>query len=134
MSARDLEITRRAWTAVQAHDLDGFLAFMDPEIEFVSLISEAEGGFGRGHEGVRNWWETVTESLGGLHYATGEPVDLGEGYVLTRVVISGNVSGVEVPQTMWHVAEIRGEVASWWSVFRTEAEARHGAWSRRAGG
>jgi ketosteroid isomerase-like protein len=118
------ELSRRAWVYVEARDLDGFLEIIDEDVEFVSLVAEAEGG-GRfeGHEGVRLWWEQVGESLGGLHYEPKEMRDLGGDAVLTELLVSGTVAGVEIPQTMWHAAQVRDGKAVWWGSFRSEQEA-----------
>jgi hypothetical protein len=134
MSKSDIETAKEAWAALQARDLSGFLEFMDPEIEFNSLVAEAEGGTFRGHNGVREWWKRVVNSLGGLRYDISEPLDLGDGLVLTPVVISGRVADVEVPQEMWNLAKVRNGKAVWWEVSRTEQEARDGAEVRRADG
>ncbi len=134
MSESDIEIAKEAWGALQARDLDGFLELMDPEIEFNSLVAEAEGGTFRGHDGVRDWWNRVRQSLGGLRYDIGQPLDLGDGLVLTRVVISGTIADVEVPQEMWNLAEVRNGKAAWWAVSRTQQEARDDAEARRAAG
>ena len=61
MSESDVEIAKEAWAALQARDLSGFLERTDPEIEFNSLVAEAEGGTFRGHDGVREWEVTRTE-------------------------------------------------------------------------
>ncbi len=134
MSESDIETAKEAWAALQAGDLGGFLELMDPEIEFNSLVAEAEGGTFRGHDGVRDWWNRVRQSLGGLRYDIDEPLDLDDGLVLTRVVISGKVADVEVPQEMWNLAEVRNGKAAWWAVSRTEQEARDDAEARRTAG
>jgi ketosteroid isomerase-like protein len=130
----DVEVARRAWAALERKDIDAFLELIDPEIEFLSLIAEAEGRTYRGHDGVRDWWDSVSESLGGLGYDVQEFTSLGEGHVLTEVVITATVADVAVTQTMWQLSEIRGGKAVWWSVFRSEEEARTGAEARRAAG
>ena len=134
MSESDVDAAQETWAALQGGDLDGFLERMDPEIEFNSLVAEAEGGAFKGHDGVREWWDRVVRSLGGLRYDIEEPLDLGDGLVLTQVVISGKVAGVEVPQEMWNLAAIRNGKAVWWAAFRTEGEARSNADARRAAG
>jgi ketosteroid isomerase-like protein len=117
------EISRRSWELVDGRDLDGFLEIVHEDIEFHSLVAEAEGGTFHGHEGVRVWWEQVGESLGTLSYEPTEMRDLGGDAVLTRLVVSGTFAGVEVPQTMWHVVQVRDRKAEWWGSFRTEEEA-----------
>jgi ketosteroid isomerase-like protein len=134
MSDPDLEVVRSAWAALERKDLDGFLELIDPEIEFHSLIAEAEGRTFRGHDGVRDWWGTVSASLGGLEYDVQDFTRLGEGLVSTKDVITATVAEVEVMQTMWHLAEIRDGKAFWWSVFRSEPEAQEAARSRAADG
>jgi ketosteroid isomerase-like protein len=118
-----LKLTRRSWVAVEERDLADFLEIVHEDVEFVSLVAEAEGGTFMGHEGVRVWWEQVGESLGTLHYEPKEMRDLGGGAVLTQLVVSGTVGGVEVPQTMWHAVQVSDGKASWWGSFRTEEEA-----------
>ena len=45
--------------ALNAGDLDGFLALIAEDVEFTSLVAEAEGTTFRGHADARAWWETV---------------------------------------------------------------------------
>ena len=123
MSSEAFELSRRAWVAVEARDLNNFLEIVDEDIEFVSLMAEAEGGSFRGHEGVRVWWESVGESLGTLHYEPQEMRDLGDDAVLTELVVSGIAAGVQVDQPMWHAVQVRDGKAVWWGSFRTEEEA-----------
>lgn len=134
MDDPDVEVVRKAWAALERKDLDAFLEQIDREIEFLSLIAEAEGRTYRGHEGVRDWWDTVSASLGGLRYDVQGLKSLGEGHVLTEVAITATVADVDVTQTMWQLSEIRGGKAVWWSVFRSEEEGRNGAEARRAAG
>ena len=117
------ELSRRAWVYVEARDLDGFLEIVHEDIVFESLVAEAEGGRFEGHDGVRVWWDSVGEALGGLHYEPQEMRDLGDGAVLTELVVSGSFAGVEVPQAMWHAVQVRGGKAAWWGSFRTQEEA-----------
>ena len=130
-SSAAFELARKAWVYLDERDLDGFLGIIHEDIEFVSLVAEAESGTFRGHDGVRVWWEQVGEALGGLRYEPEEMWDLGEGAVLTRLVVSGTYSGVEVPQTMWHILKVRDQKAEWWGSFRTREEAM-GAYRARA--
>ena len=64
MSRENVEVMEAAYAAITRDDLDAFLALAHPEIEFRSLIAEAEGRAYRGHEGVREWWDSVIRSLG----------------------------------------------------------------------
>jgi ketosteroid isomerase-like protein len=124
MSRGDVETARKAWDALMRRDLDAFLERVDPEVEFNSLVAEAEGGIYRGHDGVREWWNKMDDALGGLSYEVVEFADAGEGAVIVKLVASANVSDVNVEQTMWQALDIRAGRSIWWGVFRTEGEAR----------
>ena len=132
MESEAFELTRMSWVYVDGRDLEGFLSIVHEDVEFDSLVAEAEGGSFKGHDGVRVWWEQVGESLGTLRYEPKEMRDLGGGGVLTELVVSGTVGGVEVPQTMWHVVQVRDQKAAWWAAFRTEEEALRGLEAFRA--
>jgi hypothetical protein len=56
MASADVEGTRRWLDAYNARDIDAFVAYCDPSVEFHSLFA-AVGGVSlyRGHEGVRGW-------------------------------------------------------------------------------
>ena len=118
-------VVERAYEALNARDLDGFLALSDPEIEITSLIAEAEGGSFYGHEGVRDWWHRVViGSLGGIRFTLAEIRELDHEMILVKLVVGGEASGVAVQQTMWQAIQVRDdERAIWWQPFRTEEEA-----------
>ena len=120
------QVYRRAIDAVNRGDLEGFLASAHPDVEFTSLIAEAEGETFHGHDGVRQWWHEVVLPLGGLHGEPEEVRDLGDA-VLVRVVATYRPRGVEVRQPIWNVVRYRDRKAIWWRFFRTEAEALEAA-------
>jgi ketosteroid isomerase-like protein len=134
MAHPDLEVSKSAWAALGRADLDAFLEVIDPDIEFHSLVAEAEGRTYRGYDGVREWWGTVRAALGGLRFDVEDFTALDHGLVLTRLVSTGTVADVEVRQMMWNLSQIRDGKAIWWSVFRSEEEALEAARSRVAGG
>ena len=92
-------------------------------MEFTTLIAEAEGRSYRGHDGVREWWDAVHTSLGGITYELVSFEDMGD-RVLSELVVSGEVEGVAVTQRMWQAGRIEGGRALWWKTCRSEAEAR----------
>jgi ketosteroid isomerase-like protein len=134
MTSEAFELTRQSWVYVDGRDLEGFLSIVHEDVEFVSLVAEAEGGTYKGHDGVRVWWEQVGESLGTLRYEPTEMRDLGDGAVLTELVVSATVAGVDVPQTMWHTVQVRDSKAAWWGSFRTEEQALAGLEAFRSRG
>jgi ketosteroid isomerase-like protein len=126
MSEENVEALRRGYAAVNRGDIDGLLATVHPEVEFTSLIAEAEGETFHGHDGVRRWWEEVVLPLGGLHGEPEEVRDLGD-TVLGRVLGTYRPRGVEVRQTVWQVVRFRDGMATSWQFFRTEGEALEAA-------
>jgi ketosteroid isomerase-like protein len=78
MSEENVETLRRGYAAVNRGDIDGLLANVHPDVEFTSLIAEAEGETFRGHDGVRRWWKEVVLPLGGLHSEPMEVRELGD--------------------------------------------------------
>jgi ketosteroid isomerase-like protein len=126
MSEENVETLRRSYAAANQGDLETFLATVHPDVEFKSLIAEAEDETFRGHEGVRRWWNEVVLPLGGLQGEPEELRDLGD-TVLARNAATYRPGGVEVPQTIWHVVRYRDGLAIWWQFFRTEPEALEAA-------
>ena len=51
---------RSSYDAFYRRDLDEFLGFHDPDVEFRSLVLEVEGVY-HGHEGLRAWWATILD-------------------------------------------------------------------------
>jgi ketosteroid isomerase-like protein len=124
MSPEARALVDTAFDAINSGDIDAFLAACAEDVEFTSLIAEAEGAVFRGHEGVRAWWETVRGAFEGVRWElldVREPVD---GYVVNHFRMSGVLSGVPLEQTMWQAVRRAddGKIA-WWGVFRTEREA-----------
>ena len=44
---------------LEAGDIDSFLEHIDENVEFTSIVAEAEGTTFHGHDGVREWWASV---------------------------------------------------------------------------
>ena len=117
------ERAERAYAALAEDHLEGFLDLIDPDVEFTSLIAEAEGNTYRGHDGVRDWWENIKSGFGGLRWGVDEIREVGEDAVLIRMRVIGSLGGAPLAQTMFQPVQARGEKVGWWGVFRTEDEA-----------
>ena len=128
--ATNRELAEQAYAAINSRDLDAFVELVHPDVEFVSLIAEAEGRLYRGHDGVREWWRSVADALGGLDFRMEAYQDLGD-YGIARIRVTGTVAGVAVPQTMWQAFAARGDRPIWWQTFRTEEEAIEAVEARR---
>lgn len=115
-------IAESGYGALNAGDLDGFLTLIAEDVEFTSLVAEAEATTFRGHEGVRVWWETVR---GAFQDPRWELLDIrGSGdRGVTKFRLTGSLGGVPVAQTMWQAARAEEGKLKWWAFFRTEREA-----------
>jgi ketosteroid isomerase-like protein len=122
-----LDDVRAAWDAISANDFERFIEAVDPEVEFTSLIAEAEAVTYRGHAGVRRWWDSIHETFPEFWGEALELRHLGGDQVLARVCMCGMVQGRKVEQTIWQVLAIRDGLVASWAVFRTEAEALRAA-------
>jgi ketosteroid isomerase-like protein len=114
------------YTALNEGDLDGFLALVTEDVEFTSMVAEAEGTTFRGHEGVREWWRTVRGAFEEVRWELLEVRDQGDRAVV-KLRMAGTLGGVRVEQTMWQVVTQREGMASSWRFFRTEREAEAAA-------
>jgi ketosteroid isomerase-like protein len=125
MSQDDVDLARRAFDALGRHDIEGFLAFVDPDVVFTSLVLEAEGGVYRGHDGVRDWWRSLSSVFPDWRPEVQEVRQLGEHEVLIciRMRAQGMASRVAVDQTTWQVARSREGKVVEWHFYRTETEA-----------
>jgi ketosteroid isomerase-like protein len=119
-------IAEAAFAAINSGDLDAFLALTTEDVEFTSMVAEAEGTTFRGHDGVRAWWETVRGAFADVRWEILEVRGEGE-WGVTHFHMAGTLSGVPVAQTMWQAVRLRDGRASWWRSFRTEREALEAA-------
>jgi ketosteroid isomerase-like protein len=115
-------VAEAAYRALNSGDLEAFLALVHEDVEFTSLVAEAEGTTFRGHAGVRAWWETVRGALEDPHWDVLDTRVSGDRGVV-KFRLTGTLAGVEVAQTMWQTAELRDGRLGWWAFFRTEQEA-----------
>jgi len=111
-----------AYAAVNAGDFDAFLAVVAEDVEFTSLVAEAEGATFRGHEGVRTWWDRIRGAFDEARWEVLE-IRVSGNRAVARVRIAGTMSGVPMEQTMWQAIELREGKASRWAFFRSEREA-----------
>lgn len=115
-------IAEAAFEALNAGDLNAFLAVASDDVEFTSLVAEVEGTTFRGHDGVRAWWERVRGAFADVEWELLEFRSSGPRGV-AQIRMAGTLGGVPVNQRMWLAARTRDGRVSWWSFFRTEREA-----------
>ena len=121
-SAEQRALAEAAFGALNSGDLDAFLAVTAKDVEFTSMVAEAEGTTFSGHDGVRAWWESVRGAFEDVRWELLDMRGSGDQAVL-HFRMTGTLGGVPVEQTMWQATLVRDEKAIWWAFFRSEREA-----------
>jgi ketosteroid isomerase-like protein len=127
LTTEDLEpraLALAAFAAANAGDLDGFIALIADDVEFTSMVAEAEGTVFRGHSGVLAWWKRVPEAFEDVKWEVLEVREAGEDEAVVKLRMSGRLAGVDLAQIMWMAAIKREGQVTWWAFHRTEAEAQ----------
>ena len=98
MSEQNVELHRRVIDSFNARDIDEFVTYFDPQIEFHSVSAAVGGGVYRGHDGLRRDIEDTMDAWGDGFTAEPEAFfDLGEKTLLFHVVHGrGRESGAAV--------------------------------------
>jgi ketosteroid isomerase-like protein len=127
MSHANLETLRGSYEAFRRRDLQAFMSYMDPNVEFKSLVLEVEGAY-HGHAGVRSWWESVLTVFPDWSPTIEDAEQVGDRLV-ARVRAEGRAtgSGVIRERDIWQVADIRDGRLKSWAFFRTKQEALEAA-------
>jgi ketosteroid isomerase-like protein len=118
-------VVRRAVEAFLAQDLDGVLELAHEDIVLRSLLTEAERPLYHGHEGVRDWFQSVfgvfpdwrPEPRAATHDEDGSVV------LCLAVTATGAESGVPIDQTYWLGARVEAARIRFFGFFRTEQDA-----------
>jgi ketosteroid isomerase-like protein len=127
MSQENVQRAHRAYEALQHGDIDAFLMYVDPAVEWHSLVLEMEGTL-HGHEGVRLWWTNLLAVFPDWAPVLVEARDLGDFVVMhARATGSAVESGVGIDQDFWQAAEMQDGRIVWYAACRTEREALEAA-------
>ena len=125
------EVIRAAYDAVNRGDLDAFIALAHPDVEFTSLVAEAEATTFTGEAGIREWWDTVVNAFENIHWELHEIRVLADDRAVIDMRMSGALGGVDLSQRMWQAVQGRDDKPVWWGVYRTEDEALAALAARR---
>ncbi len=129
MSQENVERAYRGYDAFNQRDLDAFLGFVDPEVDFTTCFGLMEGQPQyHGHDGVRGWWEDLLGVFPDLNFEVLELRDLGD-LLLAAFHLRGHGADSDTPfeETVWAAGEWRDGKAIWWQFFRSEEEALEAA-------
>jgi ketosteroid isomerase-like protein len=119
------DLAREAFAALGRRDFDGFLELMDPEVEFTSLIAEAEAKLFCGHQGILQFFDQMLSVFPDWRPKVESAESIGDSaLVKVRFEGTGAGSGTTVEQVAWQVARSRDGKVTGWCFFRTEEEAR----------
>jgi ketosteroid isomerase-like protein len=121
-SVEQRALAEAAFGALNSGDLEAFLALTDKDVEFTSMVAEAEGTVFRGHSGVRAWWNTVRAAFEDVRWEVFDVRGSGDGGVAHFRMV-GTLGSVPVEQTMWQAVVLRDGKLIWWAFFRSEREA-----------
>jgi ketosteroid isomerase-like protein len=123
----DIDVVRESHDAFRRRDLDAFLSYMHPDVEFRSLVLEIEGLY-HGHEGVRSWWENVLAVFPDWSPRIESAREIGD-HILVQVRAegSGTGSGSALERDWWQVVRVEDGRLKSWAFFRTQQEALEAA-------
>src|SRR4051794_30615462 len=110
MSQENVEAFKRAVDAGNRGDVEaGMLKELDPAVEWhpVLLASlEAEATVYRGHDGVREWFRTMSEAFSERHIDVDEVRDLGDRLVaIGRARMRGEASGAVIESPIAYLVD-----------------------------
>ena len=123
MSQKNVELTRRLLEASERDEFEAALALLDDQVAAFPLVSAFEGGY-HGHEGIREWWQTLRESF--LDYVVDvvELRDLGD-QTLAVLYFHGRGAESNSPFELhvWYLVDWRDGKALSLRAYASEAEA-----------
>jgi len=123
MSQADIDLVRDSHDAFRRRDLEAWLGYLDPEVEFTSLILEVEGAY-RGHDGARSWWDDILAVFPDWQPQVEDARAVGDRVLLRiRAEGEGTGSGIGLDRMIWQVAEVRDGRLTGWKFFRSEHDA-----------
>lgn len=124
-------IAEEAIARLSVRDIDGFLAFVDPEVEFVPLLAGVEAGVYRGHEGVRRWFGDVEDAWKGYRPSVRGVEETTDSVAVIELVIRlrGRASAVELEANVFGVSihDLESRQIRSWRFYETKDEARAAA-------
>jgi ketosteroid isomerase-like protein len=125
LSRENVELHRRAITAVNAHDIEAFIALCAPNAEFHSVFAAVGGAVYRKPDGMRRWFRDIEETWAdGLRIEPHAYFDLGEHTLLFHVLHGrGRQSGVEVAMPVAHVFTWRDGLFVHWKSYMHREDA-----------
>jgi ketosteroid isomerase-like protein len=124
MSAENVEIVRRAFTALNRRDLDGVMRDTDAEVEVDwSRSRGVEAGIYHGYEACRSFWSTFLEVFDPMIVSPEEFIECGEHVVVPNRARMWGRDGIEVEARYVAVATLRNGRILTWGLYQERDEA-----------
>jgi hypothetical protein len=125
VSEQNVERHRRLVETFNARDIEAFIAYCDPQIEFQSTFAAIGGAVYYGHDGMRKWHRDLEDVWGDDFRAEPEAFfDLGEHTVAVDVLHGrGRHSGADVALPAAQVAKWRDGLIVWHKAYAHKEDA-----------
>src|SRR5947208_1515684 len=109
MSQENVELLRGAIGAYNTRDVEAFLSYCDPSIEFHSAFAAGDEPAAYGHDGLREWYRDMSDAWGEVIRVEPEAYfDLGEQTLAFYMLQGrGRQSGVETTMPLTLIARWR---------------------------
>ena len=106
-------------------DVEGYLAFLDPEVEYQSVTAASEATVYRGMDEVRQYLRSLPESFAELEVETLAHRQVAEGVLVAhaRWRVRGRGSGVELESPLFNAVVLREGKIAVLHAFTNEADA-----------
>ena len=110
MSEKNVEVVQQLIAALNAHDLDRYLARCTSDVEYISPITPIEG-VARGEEGLRAYFASIAEATTSFHIEIDElrPLSGDRVLALTRFtgVSQGGIPADQPSASLYDFAEAK---------------------------
>jgi len=118
------DVVGKAYEALNARDVDGLLALLHEDVEWVNAPDAVEPGIRRGHDGFRTAVESVWTTFGDFTYALGTVEEAGARVLVqANLRAAGRAGRTEVREQRHHVWTVRAGRIARFEWFNSRAEA-----------
>jgi ketosteroid isomerase-like protein len=128
MSQENVDLYRQGIDAFNRRDLNAFLALAHPEVIGISRVLAVEGGSYHGHDGVRDWWQTLLDVFPDFTIEVLSVRDVGP-LTVSALCNQAHGEGTATPleEFVWQVSEWRDGQVVRWQMYQSEADALQAA-------
>jgi ketosteroid isomerase-like protein len=127
MSQENVEVVRRAISAINERDVDAYLALCNPDVELINPVAAIEGS-NRGEEGIRAFFEGINEAARRFELEVERLQPLDDNRVLASLVLRmESERGFPQSQALTNLYELTGGKLSRVRVFRDRVQALEAA-------